>query len=434
MAAPRRFAPPVTRAHGSLDFISLLNDTVYMHPADSRLILPDPPPALKEHSAALIERLKVLAGQSGTLSFAEYMDAVLYEPGLGYYSAGLHKLGDSGDFITAPELGKLFAGCLARQVLDAGAALTEQADQLAPVLWDVLEIGAGTGKLAADLLLALDSAGGPVPEHYRILERSADLRAVQARTLQQLAPDLAHKVSWLDQPPSNPWRGVLIANEVIDALAVERFRVTRDGIAQLNVRISSEGLEWVEQDAPPALLAAVQHLQKDLLEPLPEGYTSELCLSLRPWIEDISRQMEQGLALFIDYGYPRQEYYRSERHEGTLVCQYRHRAHFDPFVYPGLQDISAFVDFTALAEAADAAGLEVAGYSPQGLFLIACGLESLASELPDLPPAQRQALAHEMRELTLPGAMGEKFQVMALTRALDLPLRGFALRDLRGRL
>jgi len=417
-----------------LDFDSLLNDTVSMNPADSRLILPDPPPALKEHSALLVARLGELADDSGILSFAEYMEAVLYEPGLGYYSAGLHKLGESGDFITAPELGTLFAGALARQVAQVGQALSEEGAQPAHGHWGLLEIGAGTGKLAADLLLALDAAGEPVPEHYRILERSADLRAVQARTLQQRAPALAHRVSWIEQPPRDPWRGVLIANEVIDALAVERFRISGQAVMQLCVQVSDGGLEWTERPAPQALAAAVQKLQKGLPGPLPEGYTSELCMSMPPWIEDISRQLEQGLALFIDYGYPRQEYYRAERDAGTLVCQYRHRAHFDPLVYPGLQDISAFVDFTALAEAADAAGLEVSGYSTQGLFLIGCGLESLARDLPDLPPVQRQALAHEMRELTLPGAMGEKFQCMGLTRGLDLPLLGFTLRDLRGRL
>ncbi len=417
-----------------LDFDSLLNDTVSMYPADSRLILPDPPPALKEHSALLVARLNELADDSGSLSFAEYMEAVLYEPGLGYYSAGLHKLGESGDFVTAPELGTLFAGALARQIAQVGNALGEEAAQPASGTWDLLEVGAGTGKLAADLLLALDTGGGTLPGHYRILERSADLRAVQARTIRQKAPAHAHRVSWIERPPEDPWRGVLIANEVIDALAVERFRISAQGPVQLGVKISGSGLEWTERPAPEALVAAVHKLQQDLPGPLPEGYTSELCMSLRPWLEDISGQLEQGLALFIDYGYPRREYYRAERDAGTLVCQYRHRAHFDPLVYPGLQDISAFVDFTALAEAADASGLEVSGYTTQSLFLIGCGLESLARNLPDLPPVQRQALAHEMRELTLPGAMGEKFQCMGLTRGLDLPLLGFALRDLRGRL
>lgn len=425
-----------------LDFDSLLNDTVSMDPADSRLILPDPPPALKEHSAALVARLSELADDTNTLSFADYMETVLYEPGLGYYSAGLHKLGESGDFVTAPELGTLFAGALARQVAQAGAAITQKADEPTQGPWDLLEIGAGTGKLAADLLLALDAADGPLPAHYRILERSADLRAVQARTLKQRAPTLAHHVSWIEEPPSEPWRGVLIANEVIDALAVERFRITSQGqdngdgndVLQLGVKVSADGLKWTERPAPEMLVTAVQKLRQDLPEPLPGGYTSELCMSLAPWLKDVSRQLVQGVALFIDYGYPRQEYYRSERHEGTLVCQYRHRAHFDPLVYPGLQDISAFVDFTALAEAADASGLEVSGYTTQGQFLIACGLESLARDLPDLPPVKRQALAHELRELTLPGAMGEKFQCMGLTRGLDLPLLGFAMRDLRGRL
>jgi SAM-dependent MidA family methyltransferase len=403
-----------------------------MDPADSRLILPDPPPSLKAHSTRLIARLADLAGADGTLSFADYMETVLYEPGLGYYSAGLHKLGASGDFITAPELGCLFAGCLANQAAEVAARLGDD--------WELLEIGAGTGKLAADLLLALEALGGPQPRRYRILERSADLRAVQAQTLAERAPALASRVSWLDQPPVGAWRGMLIANEVIDALAVERFRIAGDGsgVRQIRVAVAPHGLGWAERPAPPALEQAVRAVEADLPEPLPAGYHSELCLNLRPWIDNITRALEQGLALFIDYGYPRREYYRPERREGTLVCQYRHRAHFDPFVFPGLQDISAFVDFTALAEAADAAQLEVAGYTSQAMFLIGCGLETLAGALPELAPAQRQALAHELRELTLPGAMGEKFQCMGLTRGLDHdaepPLRGFALLDLRSRL
>jgi SAM-dependent MidA family methyltransferase len=207
--------------------------------------------------------------------------------------------------------------------------------------------------------------------------------------------------------------------------------------------VREDGLRWDRRPAPSRLETAVDAVQQGLPQALAQGYHSEICLDLAPWLGDVTRTLQRGLALFIDYGYPRSEYYLPARREGTLVCQYRHRAHFDPFVFPGLQDISAFVDFTALAEAADAAGLEVAGYSSQAMFLLACDLETAARSLGERLAAQdgskaelrqRQALAHELRELTLPGAMGEKFQCMGLTRGLDISLRGFELLDLRGRL
>ncbi len=397
-----------------------------MQPADSRLILPEPPETLKALSRALVERMQERRRSQGRLSFAEYMEMALYEPGLGYYSAGLPKLGEAGDFVTAPELGSLFARCLARQAADVGQALGGA--------WDVLEIGAGSGRLAADFLLALADADQPLPARYRILERSADLRAEQEKVIRARAPAQADRVEWLDAPPGAPWHGVLLANEVIDALAVERFRIGPDGVEQLGVCFEADGLAWDQWPAAAPFAAGVEALQGRLRAPLGEGYVSEWCATLPAWLAAVTESMERGVALFADYGYPRDVYYHPERREGTLVCQYRHRAHFDPFHWPGLQDLSAFVDFTALAEAADAAGLEVAGYAPQNQFLFGCGLDELVGALPDLPPRERQALAHELRELTLPGAMGEKFQVMALTRGLDLPLRGFRYADWRGRL
>lgn len=393
-----------------------------MRPADPRFILPEPPEALKAMSRELVARMRARWKDAGRLSFADYMEMALYEPGLGYYSAGLPKLGEDGDFVTAPELGSLFGQCLARQVRDVGDALAEEATDGA---WGVLEIGAGTGRLAADVLAALAADGGALPDRYRILERSADLRAVQARTLEDRVPTLTGLVEWIDTPPEQPWCGVLLANEVVDALAVERFRITASGVEQLGVRFDGERPGWDAWPAGDALAGRVAAVQTRLPEPLPEGYESELCLSLPAWLEAVTATLALGVALFIDYGYPRSVYYHPERREGTLVCHYRHRAHFDPFTWPGLQDLTAFVDFTALAEAADAAALTVTGYAPQNLFLFGCGLETIAAALPDLPPRERQALAHELRELTLPGAMGEKFQVMALTRAFDRPLRGF---------
>ncbi|MEM1412866.1 MAG: SAM-dependent methyltransferase, partial [Pseudomonadota bacterium] len=335
-----------------------------MPAADPRLILPEPPDALKALSRDLVARMRERHQQAGRLSFSDYMEMALYEPGLGYYSAGLPKLGEDGDFVTAPELGTLFARCLARQLSDIAGALDTGAEHKGlneegagqgehskgelDSGWVLLELGAGTGRLAADLLNALLEADAPMPGRYLILERSADLRAEQERVIRARAPAHAQRVAWLDAPPVAPWRGVLIANEVIDG--------------------DTPG--WTTWPANQTLSERVTALQERLPEPLStDGYRSELCLTLPGWLDTVTNKLTQGAALFIDYGYPRPVYYHPERRDGTLVCHYRHRGHFDPFFWPGLQDLSAFVDFTALAEAADQAGLEVTGYTPQNQFL-----------------------------------------------------------------
>jgi SAM-dependent MidA family methyltransferase len=401
-----------------------------MHASEPRLILPEPPGTLKALSRELVARMRDRERSQGFLSFADYMDMALYEPGLGYYSAGLAKLGKAGDFITAPELGTVFARCLAMQVTEVGAGLDGP--------WEILEIGAGTGRLAADMLNAIGEVGDALPARYRILERSADLKAEQAGTLADRAPAHADRVTWLDAPPVEPWQGVLIANEVVDALAVERFEIAEDGPRQLGVTFGNEGddagLAWNHRAAPASLARRIENLQTRLPAPLATGYRSELCATLPAWLAAVTGQIETGTALFIDYGYPRPEYYHPARRDGTIVCQTRHRAHFDPFTWPGLQDISAFVDFTALAEAADEAGLAVAGYTPQNRFLFGCGLDAVLARQLELPAAEQQALSHEIKELILPGAMGEKFQVMALCRAFDRPLRGFSHGDWLDRL
>ena len=435
MAAPRRRAPPVTSAQAAdpascLVIVLSLTDTVAMYASEPRLILPEPPDALKHISRELVDRMRERERSEGFLSFAEYMDMALYEPGLGYYSAGLTKLGKAGDFITAPELGNVFATCLAQQVAEVAETLDGP--------WEIVEIGAGSGRLAADMLNALGSADNAQPTRSRILERSADLRAEQSRTLAERAPDHVDRVSWLDAPPTDHWQGALIANEVIDALAVERFEITDGGPRQLGVTFQDNDSElvlaWSDRAAPAALARRIENLQSRLPAPLASGYRSELCATLPAWLASVTESLETGVALFLDYGYPRSEYYHPARRDGTLVCQTRHRAHFDPFAWPGLQDISAFVDFTALAEAADQASLEVAGYAPQNQFLFGCGLGELLAGHANLPLVDQQALSHEIKQLTLPGAMGEKFQAMALARGLDRPLRGFSVGDWLDRL
>lgn len=383
-------------------------------------ILPEPPAHLKRHSARLQERIRAQIERHGPIPFSRFMEMALYEPGLGYYSAGLHKFGAEGDFVTAPELGGLFAACLARQVAEVAAELGG---------FEVLEIGAGSGRLAAQLLTELREED--TLARYSILERSADLRRVQEETIGRDAPGPSARVRWLDQPPSAAWTGIIIANEVIDALAVERFRIDGDEVRQVCVGADDGGLRLCDRPAPPELARSVK-----ALGPLPDGYRSEINLRLAAWLQAVSAALNRGVALFIDYGYPRGEFYLPERGDGTLIAHYRHRAHDDVLHYPGLQDLTAFVDFTALAEAGHGCDMEVLGYTSQAMFLMGCGLEDILAGRLGGQPAQDMALNNEVRRLTLPGMMGERFQVMALGRGWpgDSPLRGFALRDLRHRL
>lgn len=393
----------------------------------SSAILPEPPAELKRLSHALAERLRAEIAEQGFLPFARYMERVLYEPGLGYYSAGLHKFGAAGDFVTAPELGLLFARCLANQVAEIGRAVTAAHGR-----YDILELGAGSGRLAAGLLAAL--APERLPARYRILERSADLRAEQRRVLAERAPGVLDRVEWLERPPQTPWHGVLIANEVVDALAVERFRLRGGCVEQAGVRVEADAFAWDYRPAPTRLERAVRALHLDV----PEPYASEILPDLAAWLRTVTDTMVAGLALFVDYGYPRSEYYLPQRRDGTLMCHYRHRAHDDPFFWPGLQDLTAWVDFTALAEAGADCGLDLAGYTTQAMFLLGCGLDRILAAESDAGGSAPVELTTEARQLTLPGMMGERFQVMGLARGLDDlldgPLSGFSLRDLGYRL
>jgi len=359
----------------------------------------------------------------GPIPFSRYMEMALYEPGLGYYSAGLNKFGAGGDFITAPELGTVFATCLAAQVEQCMQDVQD---------YEILEVGAGTGKLAADLLEALGE--GARPARYLILERSADLKRQQQCELEQSGLSEQLAIEWVTSPPSEPWQGMLLANEVIDALPVERFELTSDAVLRLCVTESNGQLDWTTGETPESLEKQIRHATDRFAGKYPEPYRSEVCPMLTPWLRELTAGLERGAALFIDYGYPRDVYYTPERSDGTLICNYRHRAHDDPFFHPGLQDISAFVDFTALAEAADACELEVAGYTSQSAFLLDCDLGQVLAGMDQLPDRQRIELANEVRRLTLPTEMGEKFQLMLLSRDLDLEPMGFHSQDLRFRL
>ncbi len=366
----------------------------------------------------VIERI---TAHGGFLGFADYMDAVLYAPGLGYYSAGARKFGAAGDFVTAPELGPVFARCLARL---AGAALLQLGGGV------IVEVGGGSGALAADLLLALRD--NP-PDRYLLLEVSGELRERQRQTLEARVPEELHRVTWLNALPAEPLAGVLLANEVLDALPVERFRM-RDGLPwQMGVQASGRGLQWSERPAPASLVTAVSALQTALGRALPEGYTTEIGLRHTAWLQSLLGVLGEGLALLLDYGGTRREIYHGERRDGTLVGHYRHRQLADPFFLPGLQDLTAWVDFSATADGAKRAGLRVAAYATQAHMLLASGVleEGQQGARPDDPARLREM--QQIQRLLLPGEMGERFKVLALTRnfAPEFPL---TVRDLKERL
>ena len=398
-----------------------MNERLYRIPPD----WPQPSLEALETSRRLVERIRaeIAAADGGVISFERFMDMALYEPGLGYYSAGATKFGAAGDFVTAPGVSGLFGRALARQVAEVLAAAAGDV---------VLELGAGDGRLAADVLAGLREQSA-LPERYLILEVSASLKERQRKTLERCAPDLMDRVQWLDVPPTEPFDGAIIANEVVDALPVRRFVRRTAEPREQGVVWAGDGFDWCEYSASADLAAAVNAIEAERGAPLADGYESEVLVRLEPWIAGICAGLRRGAALFIDYGYPRAEFYHPERRAGTLVCQYRHRAHPNPFVLPGLQDITAFVDFTALAEAGLAAGLEVSGYTTQAHFLMGCGLPSMLEDAA-LDSAERLRLAQQAKTLMMPGEMGERFKVMALGRGMDRPLSAFAMFDHRGRL
>ncbi|HEY2037761.1 MAG TPA: SAM-dependent methyltransferase [Steroidobacteraceae bacterium] len=384
-------------------------------------------PALSAEEAAHSRAVGALIGEQiraagGWIPFARFMELALYAPGLGYYSAGSVKLGPGGDFVTAPEVSDLFSRCMARQCAQVLSGEGE-----------ILELGAGTGRMAAVILQCL-AADGRLPARYAILEVSADLAERQRERLAQLPREIQDRVVWLDRLPEQPIDGLILANEVLDALPCRRFTL-RDGVVRelgVAVEASSSGARaFVEREAAPdpGLASAVAALLAELREPLPEGYTSEICLRVAPWVAGIAACLDRGLILLFDYGLPRAHYYHPQRTAGTLRCHFKQRVHDDPYVNIGVQDITAWVDFTRVAEAAVACGLDVRGFCTQAAFLLGTGVEHLVAE--STGTQEHARLAGEARRLLLPGEMGEAFKVIALARECDDPLDGFALQDLR---
>jgi SAM-dependent MidA family methyltransferase len=378
------------------------------------------------HSAVLREQIiRRIRASDGFIDFETFMELALYAPGLGYYSAGSTKLGAAGDFTTAPEVSELFGRCVARQcaqiLRDSGGG-------------SILELGAGTGRMAATILREL-AASDALPTHYDILEVSADLADRQRQRLGALPEPLRSRIRWLQQLPPRPLHGVILANEVLDALPCHRFVMGEATVAAVGVTAAADGtLGWTRRPADAALTAAVYELNGMLPAPLVPGYVSEVCTRVDPWVASLAACLERGVLLLFDYGLPRAQYYQSDRYNGTLTCHFKHRAHFNPFVNLGVQDITAWVDFTRVALAGHACGLDVLGLCTQAGFLLGSGIDEFLGQPDDgqARDALEQArLAGEARRLLLPGEMGEAFKLLALGRGIEAPLQCFKFQDLR---
>jgi len=392
---------------------------------ENKIELPKPSDDAQASSEALLERIRTeIHTRGGSISFARYMEMALYTPGLGYYSGGCHKIGAAGDFITAPEISSMFSECLANQVRQVLTGLTVSGEA------SILEVGAGSGRMAADILTSLEK-NNALPAQYMILELSAELKQRQQETVQRLAPHLLNKIVWIDHLPDPGFCGVVVANELLDAMPVHKFIVQEKKIREHYVTWAGDHLAWVSGDMSiPDIELRLAAFQNDFVE----GYTSEVNLAASAWINTVGGLLKRGMILMIDYGYPRHEYYHPQRITGTLRCHYQHRAHDDPFLYPGLQDITSHIDFTALAESALAADLELSGYTTQAHFLIDCGLAGIAEGRYSDDIKQQLLISQQIKKITLPSEMGEIVKVMALTRDYSEPLMGFRSQDMRARL
>ncbi len=351
------------------------------------------------------------------------MEIALYAPGLGYYSNGLQKFGSAGDFITAPETSALFGRCLAHSI----APVLQSFEQP-----DILEFGAGSGVMAVDVLSEL-SKRSALPDRYLIVERSASLKQRQRQRFERDIPEMQDRIQWIDDVSNLTINGVVIANEVLDALSVKRFIWSDNRVVEQGVCINDTGFAFQKMSkTDEAMSSTILALQAN--HEWCEGYQSEWSPMLRPWIKTIADCLTAGAVVFVDYGSVQSEYYHPQRHGGSLMCHYRHRAHPDPFVLPGLQDITAYVDFTAVAEAADQVGLQVAGFTTQTHFLLNNGLDAFIGEVDPADQKTFFKLVSECKTLTMPGEMGERFKAIALTRNSAIEVGGFAEQDLRGRL
>ncbi|MHB1174521.1 MAG: class I SAM-dependent methyltransferase [Sulfuriferula sp.] len=375
--------------------------------------LPTPSPEALAHSTALVHHITDVIHQTdGWISFARYMELALYAPGQGYYSGGSAKFGAAGDFVTAPEISPLFGRSLARQV----------AQVLQTCGGDVLEAGAGSGRLACDLLQEL-AALDCIPEYYYILEVSADLRERQRTTILQQAPQMLERVCWLDALPE-AFTGCMVGNEVLDAMPVHLLHWMPDALFERGVAWVDDAFTWREQAIIDGRLQGAAHALD-----VPAGYVSEINLAAGAFIKSLAQCLQRGALVLIDYGFGEREYYHPQRNRGTLMCHYRHHAHDDPFYYPGLQDITAHVDFTAIAVAGIEAGMRLAGYTSQAQFLINCGITGLLARTPASDAGAYLPQASALQKLMSPAEMGELFKVIALCKDMDTTLLGFVQGD-----
>ena len=389
--------------------------------------LPEPDDAAKQLSATLSKRIYKQIKRQGAMSFAKFMEMALYTPQLGYYSGSLQKIGRGGDFITAPEVSPIFSRCIARQAAQVLASMSQA---------NIIEFGAGQGTMAKDILLELEDIGQSLHRYY-IIEISADLKHRQQQTLKQHLPaELFEKVVWLDTLPSSSISAVVLANEVVDAMPFERIRIEPDRALQgfVDFDEQTQSFTWNYQPITEGHLRSfTNRLIKHIGEVSELGYETEINLNIKPWLKSLSEVLSEGLVLLIDYGYTRREYYQPARVMGTLRCHYQHRAHSNPFYYPGLQDITAHVDFTAIAEDGFDSGFKVAGYTTQAHFLMASGLLEMSVD-PNTEIGEQVRVAQQVKTLTLPDEMGENFKVIALTKNVHEALLGFKVRDLRHQL
>jgi len=374
-------------------------------------MLPPPAPEAAAHSRRVAEHIaRVIADEDDWIPFSRYMDLALYAQKLGYYSAGTRKFGMHGDFITAPEISPMFARCLSMQARQA----------LRTTGGHVLEIGPGSGVLAADLFAELKAQGSP-PAKYLLLEVSPDLRDRQRKLLSERFPQDFHRFAWLDQLPEKI-RGFVIANEVLDVVPFCMVHRTGGEILERGVVVAPEGFAFEDQPMPDGDLKRRAH---GMFPPGDFDYLTEVNLAAEGLVRTIAAKLEAGIALFIDYGFPQREYYHPQRSMGTLRCHYRHRFHGDPFFMPGLQDITAHVDFTAMARAAESGGAEILGFTTQAYFLISCGLAVLVSEGNPNMTLGRLKATSAVHRLINPSEMGELFKVLAFGKGLNDPLIGF---------
>ncbi len=377
----------------------------------------------KEFSDQFVERLRAEVLAHGPIPFSEYMQRSLYDTEFGYYVNGFSKLGADGDFVTAPEISNHFAACLAAQCCQVFSALSAQG-----LSSSVLEFGAGSGKLAADLLLALEKADA-LPERYFILDVSSDLQQLQAQSLKDaLSADIFERIHWLSSLPEN-YNGVVIANEVLDAFAVERFKIANGVAERAMVAAGPEGFVW-QFESHQATAKSVGSIASDLDADFSEGYQSEYCPMLAPWWQALSEMINHGAVIVCDYGAERRRYYSPKASDGTLRCFYRHTVHGDPFARPAVQDITADVDFTAVAIAATEAGLELQGFTPMSQFMLSLGvLERHENTIQSLEERDQIVATSDLKRVILPQEMGDRFMVIGFSKGLEVALDGFSKAD-----